>query len=153
MLTLKSLVTLAAMVVISATAAPAPAPEPEAAPSPASGDFVIAVAVPEDSFSIAAHPGEGCVKLCQDHYFQGTCYTICTNDGQCATLSGGLNDWTSSIDVVNWPAWECTFYQHAQCQGASFTTHYDESLHDSGGWWADRISSIRCSYRCGSPFC
>lgn len=83
MLNLKSLVIFAAMAVFSATAAPAPASVPEAASSPASGDFVTAVAIPQDSFSIAAHPGQGCVKLCQDHYFRGTCYTFCTNDGQC----------------------------------------------------------------------
>ncbi|KAM7201543.1 hypothetical protein V8F20_004771 [Naviculisporaceae sp. PSN 640] len=113
MLALKSLVTFAALAIFSATAAPAPGPDaaPEAAPSPDSGDFVTAVAIPEDSVSIQAHPGEGCVRMCQDHYFGGTCYTFCTNDGQCATLSGGVNDWASSLEVVNWPAWTCTYYQ------------------------------------------
>ncbi|KAM7222716.1 hypothetical protein V8F06_001903 [Rhypophila decipiens] len=155
-ITLKSLVTFAAMAVFSATASPAPSPQPE----PSNGDVAVvaeALAVEESLLKIKARqdPNIGCVRMCADHFFQGDCFTFCTHNNQCANMGGGFNDWVSSLEVTsNHVSWTCTYYEHASCTGASFTSQYDDTLHDSGGWWADRISSIRCWRKCSpDPFC
>ncbi|KAM7207802.1 hypothetical protein V8F20_001844 [Naviculisporaceae sp. PSN 640] len=87
---------------------------------------------------------QACAYLCGDHFFQGTCLTFCTQHDQCANFGTGFNDWISSIRVPNAPQVSCVFYEHSSCTGASLATDYDETLHDGNGWWADRISSMRC---------
>ncbi|KAM7201667.1 hypothetical protein V8F33_003216 [Rhypophila sp. PSN 637] len=110
-ITLKSLVTFAAIAVFSATASPAPSPQPE----PSNGDIVVVAKAEEESLvklKARQDPNVGCVKLCADHYFQGACYTFCTNNNQCANLGGGFNDWVSSLEVQsNHASWTCTYYE------------------------------------------
>ncbi|KAM7211783.1 hypothetical protein V8F06_012820 [Rhypophila decipiens] len=59
-------------------------------------------------------------------------------------MSTEWNDVISSYEVINRPEWYCQFYEHVSCQGAYTDVQYDNTLHDGGGPWADRISSIKC---------
>ncbi|KAM7196716.1 hypothetical protein V8F20_006909 [Naviculisporaceae sp. PSN 640] len=145
MVALKSLLTFATMAIFSASAAPS-VPEPSPTPNGSADDPPVALARPIKDVGardLEARQSVGCVLMCADHFFQGACYEFCTNNSQCANLGGGFNDWTSSLRTTT-SGWTCAYYEHAGCAGASFASNYEDTLHDQGGFWADRISSIRC---------
>ncbi|KAM7196719.1 hypothetical protein V8F20_006912 [Naviculisporaceae sp. PSN 640] len=125
----KFLVSFLAVAVFTVSAAPSPIARPVSNTEVEGRD-------------IHARDGEGCVKLCADHYLQGGCYTLCGGDNQCMLLTG-FNDQVSSLEVQT-AGWTCTYYEHTECTGASFTSDYDATLHDGSGWWADRMSSLKC---------
>ncbi|KAM7195837.1 hypothetical protein V8F33_006486 [Rhypophila sp. PSN 637] len=141
---LKSLAILGAICVSPTRAWPAAPSPPGDGIADAEITTVVAQADAETS-PLRGRETQLCAMLCADHYFQGRCEVFCTQDLQCANLGTGYqNDWASSLRVLHWIDHSCTFYEHANCQGASFTSDYDESLHDGNGFWADRISSLRC---------
>ncbi|EGX87731.1 hypothetical protein CCM_09353 [Cordyceps militaris CM01] len=87
--------------------------------------------------------GYGGVKFCK-HWNQGQpCITLdCCSS--CDNMPSDWNDQVSSYQVTR-GCGPCTFYEHNDCGGASFTSHDNEPQNVPEGWWNDRISSYRCS--------
>ncbi|VBB71459.1 Putative protein of unknown function [Podospora comata] len=55
------------------------------------------------------------------------------------------SDWNDVISSIrNQAAWSCTWYEHGNCEGRSYTNQEDANLADGDGFFNDPISSWRC---------
>ncbi|KAK4671696.1 hypothetical protein QC764_0097880 [Podospora pseudoanserina] len=128
MLNLKSIITLLALGVFSASAAPAPGASPMAeAEQPALVDRQISVRV----------------FACEHIRSQGACTTFNAPLGQCYNVPAAWNDRISTI-INQDRQFRCVWFEHGSCSGRSYANQVDDNLGDGDGYFNDRISSIRC---------
>ncbi|KAK4653812.1 hypothetical protein QC762_510180 [Podospora pseudocomata] len=124
MVSFKSLATLLAFGVLSATAAPA-------------GDAL-------NGSHLEARQSPRQVFACKDWYWQGQCITWDMTYAECKNRPAEWNDVISSIKSVHKTGVYCEWWEHANCSGERYDNQEDANLHDGSGFFADRISSIRC---------
>ncbi|KAK4654116.1 hypothetical protein QC762_401178 [Podospora pseudocomata] len=123
MFSIKALVTLLALGRISVSAAPAAV----------------------DSDTVVALDDTAYVWACQNTNWGQPCRLLEGLAGQCIGIPG---DWDNSISAIrnqDKGRFQCVWYEHYDCQGASYSNQEDAKLNDGNGFWNDRISSWRCN--------
>ncbi|KAK4672251.1 hypothetical protein QC763_0001950 [Podospora pseudopauciseta] len=82
------------------------------------------------------------VYTCHHTYWGAPCQPSASINNHLVNVPSDWNNVISSIR--NQTAWSCTWYEHGNCEGRSYTNQEDAKLADGDGFFNDRISSWRC---------
>jgi hypothetical protein len=85
------------------------------------------------------------ITYCTDIELRGNCYTPTVHLNHCHDVPGDFNDRISSFKNLDKGQGQCTWYEYGGCTGQKYKKDEDMKLHDGNGKFNDFITSVICT--------